>query len=375
MHALATMRIGGLLFVIACVPAPPLPEVAEEGVHVRVAADSGLLLCAGSLSHMDEFVARVSERLGETPPEGEARITLYWLDEVGFYERSGCSAPAIGCEKDGVLFAKAAPLNHEFVHAIAHNIGHPSPFFIEGLAEAYEGLGAIRQAPMLFTYGARETVLASHYLAVEYGAAGAFTAFLIKRHGIEAYLAAYALWPSAPTEQAIDAVFQDVFGVSLFQSMDDFEAAQVPCSRAENDAKLVECAAAEIAWDGSSLVASRTLSCAQDDAVGPFGGDELVVLNTLVIPRGGMYEISVLAVEAAVPSSSISLVPCGPCGSGPSVAVSAGDPVQMAALTAGRYSLRVHGSSKITTRVRYHVKAISAGGTATQAEEVSRGDL
>lgn len=360
-----------ILLIAACTPA--LPEVTDEGLHVRVAADSGLRLCAGTLAHIDEFVERVSEQFGEAPPVEEERITFYWLDADGFYERSGCSSPALGCEKDGILWAKEAPIDHEFVHAIVHKISHPSPFFIEGLADAYNGLGAIRKAATVFTYRARRTVLAGRYRSVDYGAAGAFTAYLVVRHGIDAYLTAYASWPTEPNERAIDDVFLDVFGVSLSQSLTDFEATYAACSRAEVDAKLLECSAAEIAWDGSSLIANHTLSCEQEDAIGPFGGEDIVVQKTLVVPRDGMYEIGIFEEEATglgEPSSSISLVPCGPCGSGSSVTANAGEPVQTAALRAGRHSLRLHGSSKELIEVRYHVKAVNAGDMVSQATEV-----
>lgn len=352
-------RLGLCLIVVSCAPGTDLPGVTAEGLHVRIAADPGLSLCGGSLSHMDEFVARAAANFGLPPPTGEDRLMFYWLRNEDFYERSHCMATALGCEEDGIILAKEAPLDHELVHAIAHRLGHPPSFFTEGLAAAYGGLGAIRKAPMISTYGARESVFAQDYLSVDYGAAGAFNAFLVASHGIEAYLEAYALLPREPRATVIDDIFRDVFGASLAQLMDEFGATELPCSRAENDAKLVECAAPEIAWDGLALEEIRHLSCDQADALGPYNGHDLVVLKTLVVPENGLYEISVTqdttdttdTLDIKEPPSAVSLVPCGACGAGPSVTVCASDGAAVVTLAAGRHSLRFHGSSRLATNV------------------------
>lgn len=306
---------------------------------------------------------------------------FYWLRNEDFYQRSHCMATALGCEEGGIIFAKEAPLDHELVHAIAHRLGHPPPFFTEGFAAAYGGLGAIRKAPMISTYGVRESVFAQDYLSVDYGAAGAFNAFLVASHGIEAYLEAYALLPREPRATVIDDVFRDVFGASLAQLMDDFAATELPCSRAENDAKLVECAAPEIAWDGLALEDVRQLSCEQGDALGPYNGHELVVLKTLVVPQNGLYEITVTqdttdttdaTADIEERPSAVSLVPCGACGAGPSVTVNASDGAAVVTLAAGRHSLRFHGSSELATNVSLRMVRIALPwdrGTAGQGHK------
>lgn len=372
--------LGLSLIVVNCAPGTDLPDVTVEGLHVRIAADSGLSLCAGSRSHMDEFVARAAAQFGLPPPTGEDRLMFYWLKGEDFYDRSHCRATALGCEEDGIIFSKEAPLDHELVHAIAHKLGHPPPFFTEGFAAAYSGLGAIRKAPTISMYGVRESVFARDYLSVDYGAAAAFNAFLVASHGIEAYLKAYALLPREPRATVVDDVFRDVFGASLAQLMDEFGATELPCSRAENDAKLVECAATEIAWDGLALEEFRQLSCEQADALGPYSGHELVVLKTLIVPQNGLFEITVTqdttdatGTTAGIEElpSAISLVPCGACGAGPSVAVSAADGTAVVTLAAGRHSLRFHGSSKLTTNVGLRIARIALPGVDPRARVTS----
>lgn len=336
-----------------------LPDVTVEGVHVRLAADPGLELCAGSLTHMDAFVARVSAEFGVQPPTGDERFVFYWLDDEGFYERSDCTEGHPGCERKGVIYSMSAPLDHEFVHMTSHAFQHGPPFFNEGLAVAYGGLGSVRQAPTVLASDVRRSLYAERSHFVDYDVAGVFTSFLIARHGIDKYLVAYEALPREPSTVAIDKAFREVFGVSLDQSIDDFEAAYKPCTKAENDAKLLECTAPELTWDGSVLTHVRRLACDQEDAVGPYSGDAVVVLQTVVVPTAGFYEVKVIsdAPEGAEErGNAISLVPCGGCGTGSSAVV---QDAAVVLLAAGRHSLRFHGSSRVSTSVGIRMEPVA----------------
>lgn len=347
------------LLVVGLGSACDLPDVTIEGTHVRIAADPGLELCAGSLAQMDDFIVRVSMEFGVDPPTGNERFLFYWLDEDGFYERSHCTAGHPGCERDGIIYSMSAPLNHEFVHMASHAFQHGPPFFNEGLAEAYEGLGSVRQAPTVRADDIGRSLYAERSHFVDYDAAAVFTSFLIARHGLDKYLAAYAALPREPSAESIDKVFREILEVSLEQSITEFEATYRPCSEAENDAKLIECAAPELTWDGSVLVHFRRLACGQEDAVGPYSGEALVVFRTIVIPSSGLYKVKVIGDMpggAEEREGAISLVPCGGCGTGPSAVVPAGGDGATLSLTAGRHSLRFHGSSKISTGIGLRIE-------------------
>src|SRR5690606_7588570 len=116
-----------------------------------------------------------------------------------------------------------------------------------------------------------------------YSVAGAFTAFLIRAHGIERFLRVYAALGQFARRGAIDREFRTVFGVSPEQSIAEFNAAARGCVEIEFNAKLVECAAPALSWDGVSLVHHRTLGCDQVDTIGPFSDDSVIVLHTLEI--------------------------------------------------------------------------------------------
>lgn len=341
-----------------------LPEVSDEGHHVRIAADPGLHLCAGSLAHMDDFVHRSSAEFGILPPIDDDRILYYWLDPKDFSTRSSCSQGPEGCEREGTVYAKAAPLNHELVHAVMHRFGHPPSFFLEGLAAAYGGLGSIRQASTNIVPDVMATIDASNSHSVDYVAAGAFTSFLVASHGIDAYMKVYAALPSDAKASGVDDVFRAVLGVPLDESVRDFREAFGACSQAESDAKLVECAAPELPWDGPWLISYRRVSCDQEDVLGPYEEGHVVVLYTVVIPETDLYEIKVVTDRADGPPVAITLVPCGWCGSGPSVAVSSSAGHVTAELHAGRHSLRLLSTSAAPTSMGFSLLRLGPPGPA-----------
>lgn len=335
-----------------------LPDVSDEGRHVRIAADPGLHLCAGSLAHMDEFVHRLSAEFGILPPIDDDRILYYWLDPDDFSTRSSCSQGPDGCEREGTVYARVAPLNHELVHAVTHRVGHPPPFFVEGLATAYGGLGSIRQASMNLAPDVMATIEAPNSRSVDYVAAGAFTSFLVMKYGVDAYLKLYTALPSDAKAREVDVVFRAMLGVPLDESVRNFEEAFGACSQAESDAKVVECAAPELPWDGPRMTLYRRVSCDQEDALGPYEKDHVVVLYTVVIPETGLYEIKVVTERADGPPVAITLVPCGWCGSGPSVTASSSAGHVTTKLHAGRHSMRLLRTSSAATSMGFSLLRI-----------------
>lgn len=349
-------------FLLTATLACDLPEVTSEGIHVRVAADHGLEICAGTLVHMDRFVSDLSAEFGVSPPTGDSRFKFYWLEAADFSARSGCSEGRDGCERGGEVFSVSAPLNHELVHEVTHQLGHAPPFFVEGLAVVYQGLGAILRPPESSVSDVLRTLEATDSMAVDYSAAGAFTAFLIERHGLDAFLAVYAGLERRSDRNSIDATFREVLGVSLENSEAEFRAAYDSCSKASLDAKLVECAAPEIPWDGAHLTTYQRLACDREDAIGPFDGRDLVVLYTLMVDTPGLYEIKVVSERlehAAGPQHAISLVPCGGCRSGPPVLVSAGGEAATVMLTSGPHSLRLHATAMTPTELGLRIQRIN----------------
>ncbi|MBZ5715743.1 hypothetical protein [Nannocystis pusilla] len=352
-----------LVTVAVALPAcNDIPEPNHFGAHVVVAADPGLEPCGGSLAHMDEFVARLSDHFGVEAPTDADRFVYYWLEVDGFPERSGCPEIAAGCAPGDRTYAKSLPLNHELVHVVADAIGAPPSFFTEGLAVAFEGLGQVKSddRPLRDDIHALLRARTGTELnrAGGYSTAGAFTTFLVERHGLDAYLRAYAAMHWTDTERGIDRVFREEFGVSLDDSIAAFADREPDCGDLERDAKLLECAAPELEWDGDRLVHHRALACDQDDAVGPYANDSVVVFRTVTIPEGGDHIITVFGDD---PRNKVSLQPCTICD-GQGLTVERDASPRTVALAAGRHSLRLHGPADLRTSLGVRIERIEPPG-------------
>lgn len=351
------------LLLFAC---NELPDVTAVGVHVEIAADPGREPCGGTVAHMDAFVARLSAALSLQPPTGADRFRFYWLENDEFYDRSDCPDIAGACAWTVESYSRSLPLDHELVHNVSYALGYPRPIFVEGLAVAFEGLGD-EFAPLSFNpaFDAPLPDLDLHDVLnaptsdrlIELGAyplAGAFTAFLIRRHGLDAFGRAYASIGRHDGPARIDAVFRDEFGVSLEDAIAEFEATARGCPPIGFGAKLLECAAPELPWSGDVLVHHRSLSCDQDDVVGPYDGDAAVAFYTLEIREPGGYELRVLgepAVDVERPQSLVSLVPCASCGGGREVVEQAGIGPRTWWFEPGRYSVRMRGPAYTPTSI------------------------
>ncbi|MCY1056169.1 hypothetical protein [Nannocystis sp. SCPEA4] len=335
--------------VLACALAcgcRELPDVTHEGQHVRLALDPGLELCAGSVAHMDEFVALLSAELGLEVPTDDERLLAYWLERDDFVARTACSEGADGCARNGVFFARLLPINHEFVHTVATPLGRSLSFFNEGLAVSYQGLGGVIDADEAALLDPIEPLLRAPTnkllgIAGGYPHAGAFVAFLIRTYGLDAYLRVVDDIGLAADVDDIDRAFQAGFGASLTEILAEFKITSNRCAHPAYDAKLLECAAPELPWRDGRVAEQRQVACDQPDAVGPYAGNVVVVFRTVTIPEPGEYTVELFGDSTA---NKLALRSCGGCDSEPTLALRAGDPATTVWLDAGRHTLRLFGA-------------------------------
>lgn len=330
-----------------------LPEVTSEGKHVRLAADPEFELCGGTMVHIDEFVARLSAEFGIDPPTGEDRPLGYWLRTDDFQDRSGC-AEGTACQSRGTFYAWWMPANHEIVHAVLEPFGSTLPLLSEGLAVAYQGLDTAYDpgttslnldiAPLV---AIRRSIDLLH-TKNGYRRAGNYVALLIERHGPAAVLRLVSLVDWNASEDEIDRAFRDALGVSLDDTLKDYERSVRYCSQQEYDKKLIECAAPELTWRDGRISEYRVIACEQDDAVGPYTGDTVVVFRTLKIAESGFYAIESFGDGSA---NRIVLHQCGGCETDEGFAVLAGEPARTEWLNAGTYSVRLLGSAHVPTSI------------------------
>ncbi len=356
------------LTLIAALLGCGLPEVQQEGAHVLLAADPGLEMCGDGLAHMDRFVALLSAELGRPPPTGDDRITYHWLRALDFDARTVCVQEHGGCAFGGQVYMTNAPYDHELVHAVAWPDGVSAPFFIEGLAVAYEYRVPSRSFYEYYEGFASETIpesLASRDAAwlpgLQYPLAGAFTAFLIERVGVAAYMRVYRRLQVADTPGLVSRVLEQELGVSLDQLAEEFEITRRRCEPTAFQRKLIECSAPEIAWDGVTWASYRTLDCDQPDVVGPFGVDTIVVDHTIVVPEDATYALTVIGdavTRDGEVANSVEITRCGGCEGFTEMGASTGQSATVAlqsttvaVLPAGLYSLRLHGPASVATGI------------------------
>lgn len=337
-----------------------MPDVSEEGRHVRLAMDDGLVPCGGTVEHMDRFIELLSAEFDVPPPTGDQRLMYYWLEREGFGVRTVCPDGVIGCSFVASAWVKSIPVNHELVHAVAWPIGSPRPFFIEGLATAYAGLGDSSQLWRNRRWGPVEhSLMVGLPREVDYSTAGGFVGYVIEEHGIAAFLRFYAKLPLLATRGQVERKFADEFGVSLASSIAAFERDR-PCEQTVATQMLVECAASAIAWDGVRFTEYRELACEQEDVVGPYDGSSAVVFRTLEVMEEGEYEVTMIGenITGRSAGASLYMVSCGACAERESLVVKAGEGAVRLKLASGVYSLRLVGQAREVTSVGWLIERV-----------------
>ncbi len=354
------MKWWGLMLVAAC----GLPEPTLVGAHVQLAMDPGLVPCGDAVGHLDAYVESLAAAWRTPPPSGVELITYYWLDDADFESRTVCGEN--NCSLSGDVYATKLPHDHEVVHAVAHRFGLPPPFFIEGLAVAYQFPAdetIVEEATAARVLAAIDEFEAFYLAAGDYSLAGAFVAFVIERHGIEKFMAVYARLDFLDGRGRISRVFSDVFGESLEAAAAAFEREQVPgCPAGGYRLERFECQAPALDWDGVELGEHVTLACDQDGVIGPFGEGTVMLLRTLEVPADGVYSIRVVGDVGAGDdgrANSVELVSCGGCEGYVNVRVTAGPNAEVHALLAGRYVVRLIGPVHVASGVGLHIERVA----------------
>jgi hypothetical protein len=351
-------------------------EFSYEGEHVVVLADPGLELCGGTMRHMDDFVARLSDHFGVTPPTGAERIRFTWTDDEDRLAETCGLGGIIGCTEGDHVYSLSVPHNHELVHSMAYRLaGLTRPFFAEGLANAYQGY---RGGPVPAhwadetTVGLDELVKLSvpEFVGIEgaYEKAGRFTAYLIAQHGMAKYLELYAALAASPELADLDAVFQEVLSVTFTESAAAFGP---PWDKSGYDPLLTECDAPEIAWDGQLLEMEEYIRCEDEHVIGPYFREDLAPTHTIAanytidIPVDGMYELRLAGNDGEATDFpdylgewlfiGVSLISC-PSGVESVMETRAGGTPRLGHLSAGRHSLRILGNLDFPLNVSFTLK-------------------
>jgi hypothetical protein len=210
-----------------------------------------------------------------------------------------------------------------------------------------------------------------------YNLAGAFTAFLIEKFGIDAYFRVYRRLQLPDTPGLVSRVLEAELGASLDALAAEFDATRRDCPPMAFQRKLLECSAPEIAWDGVAWAGYRMLDCDQADVVGPFKDDSIVTYQTITLPEDAYYELTVLGDaeygRSRIPNA-ITLRRCGGCEDFVEAHATAGEGVVTTKLKAGTYALRSRGPANATTGIGIRIER-SWAAPEEEAEERERASV
>lgn len=211
--------------VVACAPETPH---SQSRVDLVVEWDLGEP-CLGSALHLDRFVERVFEFLGEDPGEFEIPVVYATTASCKQSDELGCYAPA---ERRAYVFDEAdlRPLSvsrHELTHAVVYRVwGAGARFFEEGLAEALTRKKLVnhewspRVAPVADALALSE---------VDDENAATFTRYLIDRGGLDAFRRVYR-GSRGKTRDEIIALVESVYGVAFAELEADYLAGPSECT-------------------------------------------------------------------------------------------------------------------------------------------------
>ena len=206
--------------------------MAVSGLLVSVGASAGQL-AAFSLGDTSAHVSVHSrERRFPVAKDIEKRLERL-ATELGtpdvphvdyyHYESASDIAAITGYFVDGVTFANVHQVHstndatdHELVHILTEQLGHPGTFFQEGLAVALGNRGRLHghnvdDVARRAASGIPVSALIARFDTIDpekgYSIAGSFVKFLIKRHGVDTVARFFHACSGQPTATAFTAVF------------------------------------------------------------------------------------------------------------------------------------------------------------------------
>jgi hypothetical protein len=220
-----------------------LPEISWEGDKIRFATSKDELPCGKTLELLNDRVKEVEEELDEPLPDGK-KITYYYLP--GSMDASPCPSFANACTNGGLNVYTYNPIDtHELVHAVLSPLGRRPPFFEEGMAELFgreaicvgifNDKDALKQEIETFISSRKVRSASAHLLS------GAFSRFFVDTYGFAKLKEIYNSTNADNSFGDIDAIFNDVLGVSFSEVIEDFSVAMLSlesCYGPYTDCKL-----------------------------------------------------------------------------------------------------------------------------------------
>jgi hypothetical protein len=335
----------------ACAPDDlfEIPPIVWSGEHLDYAPqEHAATVCAGTAPYMDRYMDLLAAEM-----DVEIGRAVYvhgsWDDPA--------LCDAVACyHADAVIYSRMAPLEHELVHAVRGDIGHPLKFFEEGAAEMFGGddnlersvepaSGSLREG---FEAGPLDVRLPLPW----YSRAGNFSAYLHRYHGPEVTMALLRETTQSSTADEVIAVLEEATTMPFDELVVDYEWQEPFCALPKwYRYPIYPCDAPEALrprCDGEVAVPiEESLSCDDPTVLGPREG-EIFNYVAFDVPADGTYTLRA-ADRAGGDNGWITLKQCQLGCSSSYIALpyeGLDDPVH---LRAGRYSLRLTRHADVDT--------------------------
>ena len=223
------MRVRWILVVLfAGCADPKLPDQLVEGKHVRYHywKDMGPP-CPEALAQMDRFIEQLSAKVNRPAP-ADFRVDYYRVRDADAVQER-CNNPRVdACAIANTVFTTEWTLDHEVVHAFLNREETPPSIFAEGAAVMFgcgpaRFVGEPRIAVDLEPFVDNDE-WSSRPTAWSYSAAGAFSKWLVDRHGLETFMQFYESTPYRSTRDEMNAKFRAAFGVELSDALAEWKA-------------------------------------------------------------------------------------------------------------------------------------------------------
>jgi hypothetical protein len=178
--------------------------------------DDGIVACGGQMEAYDQFLERAFKLwTGDLPPD-DFRVSVHVVTEPA------CGVHSCANETDAYL-ARDLGQYHELAH-LMHSFldGASAESLEEGTATALGPLAPIAFTPDMLAGLDRGFLFAPELTATEYGYTGAFTRFLIERHGVDAYRELFRSLSQGSSEEEYLSAYQRAFSEDLDLAWADF---------------------------------------------------------------------------------------------------------------------------------------------------------
>ncbi len=241
------------------------PAVVWMGEHVEVRSELDLTTwCPGTLPRLDGQVGALKD-LFAAPEELVISYQLHPPPLSGDL----CAEGFLACYNKGSVFSSDLLDTHEIVHAISASRRKLPHFFEEGAA-SYWGY----HYPADFRGLDIREVLDKHWWSgmgpPEYALAAHFTSYLIHTHGVDRYRALLGETWRGQTRTEFESSFIHALGVSLDETIDNYEEKRPFCDVDSTQRRFYECSQPAIKLiPGEWSTFAIDISCSDPEVVGP----------------------------------------------------------------------------------------------------------